>query len=122
MNSQQNRRRALLLVPGLLMLCMAVFGWGLQYKLSLYQAKESKSHLAPAAKLLSQKERPSIYQSVAHSPVLPWPALLVLTLAFCLPRVAEQYSRLGGLQGCRSSLPACLSAIVCRPPPASSLV
>ena len=57
-NSSGNRRRAVLLPLGLLMLSMAVFGWGLQYKLSLYQGKGSIAHLTPEAKLLSQKERP----------------------------------------------------------------
>ena len=47
---------------------MAVFGWGLQYKLSLYQGKDSISHLAPEAKLLSQKERPTAAQAANPPP------------------------------------------------------
>jgi hypothetical protein len=122
MNSRQNRRRAVLLVPGLLMLCMAIFGWGLQYKLSLYQGSKSISHLTPVAKLLSQKERPAAEQSVAHSPARPWPAFLIVMIAFGLPRAAARYSRVGSLQGCRVTLPICLNAIVCRPPPATSFL
>jgi hypothetical protein len=34
-----------------LMLSMAVFGWGLQYKLSLYKAKNSITHSVPEAKV-----------------------------------------------------------------------
>ncbi|HXE08121.1 MAG TPA: hypothetical protein VN612_09500 [Acidobacteriaceae bacterium] len=41
-----------------LLLAFAVSVWGLHYKLSLYQPSASKAH-APAAKLLSQKERPA---------------------------------------------------------------
>lgn len=36
----------------------AVFCWGLGYKLSLYQSS-SPQHAEPAARLLSQKERPA---------------------------------------------------------------
>lgn len=39
------------------MLAFAVSLWGLQYKLSLYHARVAQP-AAPAAKLLSQKERP----------------------------------------------------------------
>ena len=41
----------------LVMLACAVFFWGLHYKLSLYRS-ESAQHSAPAAKLLSHRERP----------------------------------------------------------------
>ncbi len=68
-NSSGNRHRAVLLPLGLLMLSMAVFGWGLQYKLSLYQGKDSITHLTPAAKLLSQKERPACGQVLSVRPV-----------------------------------------------------
>jgi len=44
---------------GVLALTIAVFGWGLQYKLSLYQHSGSHSRTVSEAKLLSQKERPS---------------------------------------------------------------
>jgi hypothetical protein len=40
------------------LLCLAVFMWGLHYKLSLYHTAGSHQ-TAPAAKLLSQKERPA---------------------------------------------------------------
>lgn len=42
----------------LLVLAFAVFAWGLHYKLSLYRSAAA-SQQQPAAKLLSQKERPS---------------------------------------------------------------
>jgi hypothetical protein len=39
-------------------LILAVFSWGVQYKLSLYDIPAKKSVSLPHAKLLSQKERP----------------------------------------------------------------
>lgn len=49
----------------LLMLAFAVFAWGLHYKLSLYRS-EATHHRQPAAKLLSQKERPSTVMQMEH--------------------------------------------------------
>ncbi len=82
-NPAENRRRAVLLPLGLLMLSMAVFGWGLQYKLSLYQSKHSIAHCAPEAKLLSQKERPATVQPpdpLTRLPLLPLVFLAALGL------------------------------------------
>jgi hypothetical protein len=121
-NSPENRRRAVLLIPALLVLCMAVFGWGLQYKLSLYQRNDSISHLAPVAKLLSQKERPAAEQALAQPPALPWPVFFIVTLAFGLLQAAARYLRFASLERFRAPLPACLRAIVCRPPPAPSFL
>jgi hypothetical protein len=47
------------------MLGIAVFFWGLQYKLSLYHSEQGA---VPAAKLLSQRERPA--SSVAMASLL----------------------------------------------------
>jgi hypothetical protein len=44
-------------VASVLLIGLAVFGWGLSYKLSLYQAPHSVARRTPEAKLLSQKER-----------------------------------------------------------------
>ena len=44
---------------GALLLAAAVFGWGLQYKLSLYKDSGDQTNSMPHAKLLSQKERPA---------------------------------------------------------------
>jgi hypothetical protein len=40
-------------------LALAVFGWGLHSKLSLYRVSAQTSAQAPVAKLLSQRERPT---------------------------------------------------------------
>jgi hypothetical protein len=49
--SLKKRSFAFLLPLSFLMLSMAVFGWGLQYKLSLYKAKNSITHSVPEAKV-----------------------------------------------------------------------
>jgi hypothetical protein len=121
-NSPERRRRAFLLPLGLLMLSMAVFGWGLQYKLSLYKSKDSISHLAPEAKLLSQRERPATGQAMGARPSGPaafplLPALLMLALTGNLFQAAARYVRTGSTEGSRIPLPPCLQAISFRPPP-----
>ncbi len=118
-NASSNRRGAVLLPLGLLMLSMAVFGWGLQYKLSLYQGKGSITHQSPEAKLLSQKERPAAGQPVtvrpAESPVFP--ALLMLVLAFVLHQISTLFVRSRSMCRAQTPPPPCLKAIFLRPPP-----
>jgi hypothetical protein len=118
-NSLGNRHRAVLLPLGLLMLSMAVFGWGLQYKLSLYQGKDSVTHLAPAAKLLSQKERPAARQGLSVRPVVlqAFPALLILAFFCGLCEIAARYLRTNSRLRSRAPRPPCLEAIFLRPPP-----
>jgi hypothetical protein len=115
-------RRAVLLPLGLLMLSLAVFGWGLQYKLSLYQGKNSITHRAPEAKLLSQKERPATAQALdARSPEVPAFPLFVdfmlVAVAFLLRLAATRYVRTGSLERSRPPRPPCLQAVFFRPPP-----
>ena len=43
----------------ILLLALAVFGWGLHSKLSLYHIRARASEPAPIAKLLSERERPA---------------------------------------------------------------
>jgi hypothetical protein len=50
------------------MLAFAVSSWGLQYKLSLYHARGAHP-AAPAAKLLSQKERPPANRLLENLPL-----------------------------------------------------
>jgi hypothetical protein len=42
----------------ILLLALAVFGWGLHSKLSLYHVRARASEVTPIAKLLSERERP----------------------------------------------------------------
>ncbi len=121
-NSWRNGHRAFLLALGLLTLSAAVFGWGLQYKLSLYHGKDSISHQIPEAKLLSQKERPATVQAVSVRPTeLPafplFPALIIVTLSSGLFQAVARYLRIGSLERSRPPLPPCLQAIFLRPPP-----
>src|SRR5215471_12241846 len=44
-------------------LALAVFAWGLQYKLSLYDPPQAVSHQIPEAKLLSKEEQASQHQN-----------------------------------------------------------
>ena len=121
-NWLRNGRCAFLLALGLLTLSAAVFGWGLQYKLSLYKGKDSISHQIPEAKLLSQKERPTADQAVsvrpAPMPVLLFPVLMVAAIASGLFQAAARYARTGSIERSRPPLPPCLHAILFRPPPA----
>jgi hypothetical protein len=57
LTSDTTTRRRLPALAVILMLAFAVSFWGLQYKLSLYHARAAHP-AAPAAKLLSQNERP----------------------------------------------------------------
>jgi hypothetical protein len=118
----RNGRCAFLLALGLLVLSAAVFGWGLQYKLSLYKGKDSISHQIPAAKLLSQKERPAVDRVVSVRPSpLPgfpvFPVLMIAAVASGLFQAAARYARTGSLERCHPPLPPCLLAILLRPPP-----
>jgi hypothetical protein len=115
-------RCAFLLPFGLLMLSMAVFGWGLQYKLSLYQGKGSVAHLTPEAKLLSQKERPLVAELLSTRPVdapgFPIvPALLMAISAMVWCQAATRYVRIGSVEKSRAPMPPCLQALLFRPPP-----
>jgi hypothetical protein len=97
--SLEKRGVAFLLPLGLLMLAMAVFVWGLQYKLSLYHGKDAVAHSAPAAKLLSEKERPVTAVSLdapAPQPVLfpVLPALFLLALTPTLYPASRYLQRL----------------------------
>ena len=57
LTSDTTTRRRLPALVVILLLAFAVSFWGLQYKLSLYHARAAHP-AAPAAKLLSQNERP----------------------------------------------------------------
>ena len=57
---------------------VAVFGWGLQYKLSLYNSSDVYTTSFPHAKLLSPKERPASAPDIA-STTSPTPQLELLS-------------------------------------------
>ena len=51
-------RTSIQLAMGVVFLALAVFGWGIKYKISLYDPPRNVSTHMSQAKLLSQKERP----------------------------------------------------------------
>jgi len=70
----KNRRTPIRVVIGIIFLVFALFGWGMQYKRSLYDSPGSVSTHMPHAKLLSQKERPVLANDVASvCPAFPQP-------------------------------------------------
>jgi len=60
----KGRRLQIVAALGAFFLALAVFGWGLQYKLSLYGNPSDHPSSIPHAKLLSQKERPACSAAV----------------------------------------------------------
>jgi hypothetical protein len=59
-----NSVRRIRLNLGILLLLLAVFGWGVQYKTSLYAEQVPSHHSEPPAKLLSEAERADAAQAV----------------------------------------------------------
>lgn len=127
-HAMQKRRRKAWIGSLFTTLIFAVFVWGLQYKLSLYDPPHSITHEMPEAKLLSNQERagyaapetvgPSAAALLPCSlcPLLVFSAGLALALRSSDPRG----SRMGGLVA--APLPgireASLTPFLFRPPPA----
>jgi hypothetical protein len=111
---------------GILLVALAVFGWGLQYKVSLYQASGASPNASPHANLLSQKERltPSrasdigvLEPSTAYASFgLPAILLVVLVLAF-FSMEFQTRSTMGAAIACGRKT-AASSFFSFRPPPA----
>jgi hypothetical protein len=108
-------------------LAIAVFAWGLQYKLSLYDPPQAISHRIPEAKLLSRNEethetkRPVL--DVSRGPaertqrVLSRIFLLIsLALNLLRSRISIERKRDAQLSK-NSGRHACLDAFFFRPPP-----
>lgn len=77
MDSAAKRQRRLRLTT-IVMLVLALFSWGVEYKISLYDIPAEKSVGVPQAKLLSQKERPTaLYEATSNDlTILEQPVLL----------------------------------------------
>ncbi len=82
------RRTSSMTIFAIVFLACMVLGWGTGYKLSLYHSRGDSTSVIPAAKLLSQKERPSTERideapSPAvqnHQPSIYSPAIIVVAL------------------------------------------
>ncbi|MBS1799513.1 MAG: hypothetical protein JSS95_06765 [Acidobacteria bacterium] len=86
MKHEGSSRTSFIAAFAILMLAIAVFGWGTQYKLSLYRQSEKLHSSIPHAKLLSQKEKASGAQAVEINrvplqPSLSLPCLIILVTA-----------------------------------------
>jgi len=122
-----NRRISALTGMGILFLAIAVFGWGVKYKLSLYDAPGSFSTHIVQAKLLSQKERPvrnSVVDAHAATPLpqssLFYPVILAAAFIFRVGYVAPLRSTTIMADDSRRQCGASLSFFSFRPPPVSA--
>jgi hypothetical protein len=123
-----NRRISTLAAMGVFILACAVFGWGLQYKMSLYGPTNGLSTSIPHAKLLSQKERhiSSLDEVSIHSASLQPQSsmfnalLLIAVLAMSLRPLAMKWMQAASVQASsRHQRRAYLNYFSFRPPPAS---
>jgi hypothetical protein len=109
----------------LLGLGLSVFGWGLQYKLSLYDPPQASSHQMPQAKLLSQDEQATAAHTSLTAKIPVKFCWAVLSCAFFFFTLAfDRQSSLASSQRAReTSRPWCLhirahlNAFFFRPPP-----
>ncbi len=106
------------------MLGFCVFGWGLRYKLSLYDPPHSVNRHMPEAKLLSGKERAALVAVDLRQMANTKPPLVLATTAFAfllalavMPSIDQRlYLRVfADPRGAPQSVPRLTSSI--RPPP-----
>jgi hypothetical protein len=99
--NRTSRRPLPLSTMGIFLLACAVFGWGLQYKISLYDQANGQSASIPHAKLLSERERPVSSldgASISPSSTQPqssvfYPLFLIVTLVLGLRLSADVWMR-----------------------------
>lgn len=99
--NRTSRRVPPLSAMGIFLLACAVFGWGLQYKISLYCQADEQSVSIPHAKLLSERERPVSSldgASISPSSTQPqssafYPLFLIVTLMLGLCLAADIWLR-----------------------------
>lgn len=110
-------------------LALSVFTWGLQYKLSLYDAPHSPSHGVVEAKLLSKNEQKSITAHVLLSPSsssrLEWlasvsPLFVLLFVPLRDPAQRAPHEGREEERPWRKRLCASLNPFFFRPPPTLS--
>jgi hypothetical protein len=127
MNPRVTRRKfSELMALALVLLGLAVFFWGLGYKLSLYDLPGSPSTHMAQAKLLSQRERPPAAQGLEQfSTKAPQVAVVVIAVfliaaacfsAFSIQVIRTLFASLVGLRRCDDFLS---TVFAFRPPPVS---
>jgi hypothetical protein len=121
-----NRRAPIVTAIAVLFLAFSVLGWGTGYKLSLYDSPGNQSRAIPAAKLLSQKERPSppqvvdglLPESPNHQPSSYYPAIIIVALMFGLQLTFSGSMLEVGIDDSRKQRSAHACFFSFRPPPA----
>ena len=99
-------------------LALAVFGWGLHSKLSLYRVTAPTHSHAPIAKLLSQRERPHDgLEQVAFSPA-DLHRVVFAASVLLLPRLIESKPQRRDLSPPPQRLILLKGPSLLRPPPA----
>jgi ABC-type uncharacterized transport system permease subunit len=122
----QNRRASTVTAIAILFLAFTVLGWGTAYKLSLYHQDSNSSSSVPAAKLLSQKERPSTTKVVEsllpappnHQPSSYYSAIIIVAFMFVLQLTSTGSVLEVGLDDSHKQRSAHTSFFSFRPPPA----
>lgn len=122
----KTRRAVLPLTVGLLVLGIAVFGWGLHYELSLYHSEHTIGHHWQPASLFTERERPLALHGAAHNDPKSFAAagfsllpLLFLALDLLIRgKLHTHYVRQQSRRFWRLCVEAILSPYFFRPPPA----
>jgi hypothetical protein len=121
-----SRRASIIPVFAVLFLAFTVLGWGTGYKMSLYHHPGSPSLAIPAAKLLSQKERPTATRAAEgvlpatpnHQPSNYYPAILMVALMFVVRLAVSTWMREVAMADSRRQRSAHSNFFFFRPPPA----
>jgi Na+/H+-dicarboxylate symporter len=121
-----SRQTSIVPVFAVLFLALTVLGWGTGYKISLYHLPGNPSLSIPAAKLLSQKERPSTTRAAegvlpatpSRQPSTYYPAILMVALMFGLPLAVSARMREVAMDDSRRQRSAHSIFFSFRPPPA----
>lgn len=104
----------------MLLLAFAVFGWGLRYKLTLYEQGPQVRASEPAAKLLSERERGSAKAKPAATEFSkpPFKAAILIFVAMALPQQLISFSGFRILAQRRKAFSALFEdSLFMRPPP-----
>jgi formate hydrogenlyase subunit 3/multisubunit Na+/H+ antiporter MnhD subunit len=106
-------------------LAIAVFAWGLRYKLSLYETAPPSSHHVVLAKLLSNRERPA--DTAIRIERATMPSLAVVCVAFTLfagllldPKRQAWWTLQRVQNSQRRLIPFAARRVFFRPPPSRS--